>query len=568
MADAASIGANFSSYTGNAALGGGDLGVAKIDTSPIQNLAYYTFQYNKSEYDQRQKDTDAKIKELAKLSSIRLNDLHGKDKDMLTKKLLETIKYGRDVYSKNDGNAEDKIKGELDWQVNYGALLNDYNSGKERAVQYAKQKNDILTKFPSPKTQDEKMRQLDAKFDSSDIGTPISDDSAFNLEKPAIPKFTEGEAVAVKVGGNQNAKITMKYFSPQNANLASAAALGMLNKYIAPKIKDASGKEIDNPKFLALSKSEQNEQSQLATVEGQLETYTKNTEVLNSVMSEERFKKDGVFDVAAFRAYAKGNVLLEPILTQIDRINKYAQDKEAQQRSRVMQDDVDGDFSLPDAFSQEDFSKLKIDLASGSITSDKLALAAIFGQYGTDSVAKALTETANKNQMDIAKMQNATTRENNRLDNSLGWYNAKTSRISADKPSGSGAGYESVNDIYGRIENTVNTNNENKIPNTPLANLDVDQQAVVLEQANKGKGEGDKLKVENLVLVKQNDGRMGIHKKVDQGYDFVGYLPRVGTNLKAQPSVKEKRQVVNQGAGGGVSDAEFQKLLDQAAKKK
>ena len=62
---AADIGANASNYTGNAGLGGGSFGSFQLDTKPIEDLAKYTMLYNKSLFDQRQKDAEAAATEIA-----------------------------------------------------------------------------------------------------------------------------------------------------------------------------------------------------------------------------------------------------------------------------------------------------------------------------------------------------------------------------------------------------------------------------------------------------------------------------------------------------------------------
>src|SRR6478752_2409094 len=97
MADlAANIGANFSSYTGSAPLGGGvDIGVLNIDTRPLEDLGKYTMLYNKAEYDQRQKDAEAKAKQLASITAYDLTTAIPKDREIITKGYDELIDYAR-----------------------------------------------------------------------------------------------------------------------------------------------------------------------------------------------------------------------------------------------------------------------------------------------------------------------------------------------------------------------------------------------------------------------------------------------------------------------------------------
>ena len=91
---------NASSYTGNAALGGYIPNAIDIDTKPLVALMGYTVMYNKAQYDQRQKDTDGKILELADISKFDIANARGKDKDeaILAKTQLDA--YSREYAMK------------------------------------------------------------------------------------------------------------------------------------------------------------------------------------------------------------------------------------------------------------------------------------------------------------------------------------------------------------------------------------------------------------------------------------------------------------------------------------
>src|SRR4051812_35694333 len=108
---------NAASYQGNAALGGGGGFVLDVDLKPIQQLAQYTFLYNKSQYDQRQKDADQKIKELADLSAYDLTTARGKDKDAVVKAVATLTDAGKNYSSKGvPQSPQDKINQEIDFQ--------------------------------------------------------------------------------------------------------------------------------------------------------------------------------------------------------------------------------------------------------------------------------------------------------------------------------------------------------------------------------------------------------------------------------------------------------------------
>lgn len=119
---------------------------------------------------------------------------------------------------------------------------------------------------------------------------------------------------------------------------------------------------------------------------------------------------------------------------------------------------------------------------------------------------------------------------------------------------GSGDGSANVNDIYGRIKDKV-YNNADSGYITRFNSLDGDEQSVVLDFANKGKTEASKLDGSNVFLRKNSNGNVEVYKISDNGellaepQYLVTTLPKVGTNLKVQPSVREKREVINNSKG-------------------
>lgn len=120
-----------------------------------------------------------------------------------------------------------------------------------------------------------------------------------------------------------------------------------------------------------------------------------------------------------------------------------------------------------------------------------------------------------------------------------------------------GDGSENVNDIYSRIEDAADkAKNENKIigisafGGSPLnggekaENLKLDEQNVIMNFINQSYP-GQKYIASDLVVKKNGDGGLDIFDLTTE--DKLGTLPKAGTNLKVQPSVKEKREVIKQG---------------------
>ncbi len=109
-----------------------------------------------------------------------------------------------------------------------------------------------------------------------------------------------------------------------------------------------------------------------------------------------------------------------------------------------------------------------------------------------------------------------------------------------------------VNDIYKGIEEQIDSDTKGGFNVTRLNALDSDAQSLIIDFARKLKGD-DEIGNSNVFLHKNKDGNVvmyyteGGELKLDKEH-LIGILPRKGTNLKVQPGVKEKREVVKQEA--------------------
>ncbi len=177
MAAASDIGVSASNYTGNAALGGGSFGVAQIDTRPLQQLAHYTFIYNKAEYDQRQKDAEKAAEDIASLSSY--------DTNTSIKKDLNEVHSGlgalRDFVRDNPQSLNYKNKEQwMEYQRRKGDFENKLASAKSRSVMNLKREEEIANETtPALKVLYRKM--LDEEITSTDILTPLRHTGKSNL---------------------------------------------------------------------------------------------------------------------------------------------------------------------------------------------------------------------------------------------------------------------------------------------------------------------------------------------------------------------------------------------------
>jgi len=113
-----------------------------------------------------------------------------------------------------------------------------------------------------------------------------------------------------------------------------------------------------------------------------------------------------------------------------------------------------------------------------------------------------------------------------------------------------------INDVYKNIDDKVNENMGNGYTATRVNALNTDAQNTIMDFVRKTTG-NQNLNYSNIFLHKNEDGEIAVYKtsKNDKGekvlsFDndkLIGFLPKVGTNLKAQPGVGEKRAVIQQG---------------------
>lgn len=382
MATSADIGANFSDYQGNAALGGAGLGVFDIDTRPLSQLAQYTFFYKKNLWEQKQKETDAKVAELADLSNISLNDLRGKDKEQATKEFAELQNYASEYARKDPKTPQERMQNELEWQTKYGAFKNNYGSGKTRAVTYYKLRNEILSKITEAKTQDEAIRQLDKQFEDTSIDTPISAVPNFKIEKFDIPEPTSQKFNSVAILGNENLDIQGSVYNPKlNAGVADATILGIGKAY--PKQ--------GTPEYDNLSENEKNQANIQSTITSSGKGWVDATEPLNAALK--RYIKDGKFDAEGFETDNASNTTLMNAYNALKNYDAYNRNK--------YNEALNGNFndrglSIPLApnVNPNDFKVGFVDFANG-VNPNQLVQSGMFAKYTGDVFAKKITETDN-----------------------------------------------------------------------------------------------------------------------------------------------------------------------------
>lgn len=112
------------------------------------------------------------------------------------------------------------------------------------------------------------------------------------------------------------------------------------------------------------------------------------------------------------------------------------------------------------------------------------------------------------------------------------------------KSGGSGSGEPKVNDVYKVIFDWASSVTPGH--GAALNQLPTDAQSVVLKFARDLTGD-NALGQADIYVKKENDGSLTVKKAEDRS--VIGKLEYTGTNIKQQPGVKEKREVVEKGKG-------------------
>jgi len=175
------------SYVGNAALGGANEIAINIDTKPIQQLAAYTLMYNKSQYDQRQKDADEKIIELGKLT--RFDPINGlpKDVDAVKAAKLKLQEISTKYASEIPGTAKEKQESYLKFQQDKAEAEKILNSANARDIKLKKYIDATqANKELSTELKELKIKRAEKLFNETDVYT--------------LPNIPDTEIVVPKVG--------------------------------------------------------------------------------------------------------------------------------------------------------------------------------------------------------------------------------------------------------------------------------------------------------------------------------------------------------------------------------
>lgn len=386
-------------YTGNAALGGGTSGVISIDVKPVEELARFTMIANKADYDQRQKDVDAKIANLALYTALDLNGTRAKDKDYLVGKYNDVQKDAEDYARYQPTDQKDKVEKELAYKKKVAQLTFDINSGNKRAIAYQVRLNAINTSSDDAATKADKLKKLNEQFDGTDITTPIPAEENYSIEIPKIgaPVYSANEVTQKDANGFLTS--TFKLFAPRENNTASfAESQGLV---IDPLPANAT--EFEKQEYQA---------KQRAYKKAGHTLYQDAATAFNDALSDPKYKNaDGTINYDQMKA---DNPLLASTVKLVDDWNNYSIVRKKQIESGAFLDRT-GSNPLASLIDSNDYFTID---KTKPLTAQNL----IFLQKFKDAVPDGKQEKYSYTGEDISKKK-------------LGveWYDAATKRIAANK---------------------------------------------------------------------------------------------------------------------------------------
>lgn len=396
MAGSAEIGVNNSrGYQGNAALGGGSFGSFQLDTKPVEDLARYTMLYNKSEYDQRQKDAEAAALEIADYTSYDLTTGIPKDAKALQDKYDKVTAYARENPGATDyRNKEQWAK----FKVMRNDLENDLKGAKVRNTMWALRQKEIQDQ-PNQELKDIMQKELNAEIEATDIRTPIKHSQQFEPKPFEIPAAKDISFDVTKVGPNAVVERSYNVFNvPAADSQAAMFAIGL--------------KPDSDPS------TPQGKRDIIANKNNPL---LQGAEVINSVINAKDAEgnfiyktkvTDGAGNVTFVLDESKLSTIPKNVLGLIKGYNKYVTELKDEIKSGTLRDKFEKPITFGEGALNED-SYAEINFQDG-ITPEELGKAAIFAKWKGDSYKTDVKQTDNAIQIraqDITKrgqdMENA-----------------------------------------------------------------------------------------------------------------------------------------------------------------
>lgn len=399
MADAALIGANFSDYTGDPALGGGSFGEGKLDVQPIQDYARYIMLYNKAEYDQRQRDIEKAAKEVADLASYDLTTTIPKDSQVLQQKYDALLNYVRDNPDATD------YRNKTAWAEYHrrkSELENDIKGATMRRTIYDLREKEIAEEL-NPERKRLMQQRLDEEVNAKDIRTALLHSQKYDIAMPELPTPTEYKFDVTKTGPNKDA---IRDYSMWNVGQARAQG----NVYALDLMDDTIDESTPEGRERAIARK------------GNF--FLQGAEQLNAIIKDPVNQVNGKFDPSKLKGISK------QLIGLAEKTNEYLDRVKNEINAGVYKDK----FGKPINFGSgllklEDYDRINYE---DGISPDELAVIASYAQWKGDSYKTKEIETDDA----IQQAQIATQRRGQDLENNRFWaglkYKNQQSLLGAD----------------------------------------------------------------------------------------------------------------------------------------
>lgn len=415
------------SQKGDVNLGGGTSGVLQIDLQPVQELARFTMFRNKVLFDQRQKDIDAKIGELAEFTALDLNGTRGKDRDYLLGKWDEVQKASEEYARYTPTNQRDKVEKKLEYDKKLAQLKFDINSANKRALGYGLRLNKINQSEEDAETKTAKLKDLNSLFDTTDIITPIPAEENYSIEIAEIgnPIYSTNEVT--NLGANGGVTSTYKLFAPKENNLAAFGDVQGLT--IEPLPANASDYE-----------KREYEAKQRAYKKGGHTLLPDAAINYNTVINDPKYQTNGQLDFSKLNA---DNPVLAAVAKTAMDWNKYATVRKAQMERGEFYDK--NGIKLATLYNPDDYFQLDVT----NLTGQNLAFLERFKKAVPDGKQEKYFQTDN-----AIQQQNADT---NRMKLNLDGeeFKLKEKQWNASQTGGEtvkNGAMEFAKNIYGQLE--------------------------------------------------------------------------------------------------------------------
>lgn len=444
------IGVSASNYVGNAQIGGGSFGAFEIDSRPIQQLAYYTYLYNRSEYDQKQKDVEAAAKEIADYTSYDLTSAIEKDAKILETKYDELVKY---VQANPDALDYRNKKAWSEYKRKRNELENDLLGAKTRSTLKV-----IRDKEISDEKNEERKKllkeNLDKEISETGIRTPLQHTQKYDISVPEIPKANAVTFDVYRKGANQDFRRDYSLLDMRSLNAMSSAF------------------ELDLAADMVDATTEAGKQKIIARGEN---FWLKGSEIFNASIQSAK-NAEGIIDETKLKGLSKEMVDL------IKKSNQYLEIKRNEISSGAYTDKFGNSITFGTAgLREEDYQPINY---QDGISPAELAKIAGIASWAGDTFKTAAIQTN-----DLLEQQRiATTRRGQDLDFKVAWKNAETARMNAAEKTGIGSAIQTPAILFGQHIDRV----KNKIAQTgkefivPYSGTDKETRAAVgLEEGEK-----------------------------------------------------------------------------------